>query len=69
MSDEAKSEKRRVGRPPKPMPELIPDSPENIALALLRTPPKKEHEWRYLQNASGEPESEASEDNEETDRR
>ena len=37
------------GRPvKKPMPEPIPDTPENIARALLTTPPKKEDEWDYL---------------------
>ena len=70
MIDESKSEKRKVGRPPKPMPELIPDTPENIARALFRTPPKKPNEWRYLRESeSGESESEDSEDNEESDRR
>ena len=37
------------GRPIKnTMPEPIPDTPENIARALLTTPPKKEAEWDYL---------------------
>ena len=31
--------KRPVGRPPKPMPERIPDDPENIVRILMRTPP------------------------------
>ena len=35
------------GRPiEKPMPEPIPDTPENIARAIMRGPPKKV--WRYL---------------------
>ena len=43
-----KKETKR-GRPiEKPMPEPIPDTPENIARALLTTPPKKEDEWDYL---------------------
>ena len=42
------SEKKRRGRPPKPMPELIPDTPENVARAILSTPPKKADEWEYL---------------------
>ena len=34
--------KKQRGRPPvKLMPEPIPDTPENIARALLTTPPKK----------------------------
>ena len=45
---ESKKQKRKVGRPPKPMPELIPDTPENIARAILSTPRKKEEDWRYL---------------------
>ena len=37
------------GRPIKnTMPEPIPDTPENIARALLTTPPKKDDEWDYL---------------------
>ena len=28
------------------MPEPIPDTPENVALAIMKGPPKKE--WRYL---------------------
>ena len=39
--------KRPRGRPPKPMPEPIPDTPENVLKALLRTPPKKRDEWKY----------------------
>ena len=39
------------GRPIKNiMPEPIPDTPENIARALLTTPPKKENEWDYLKH-------------------
>ena len=47
---ESKKQKRKVGRPPKPMPERIPDTPENIARALLGTPPKKEEDWRYIKD-------------------
>ena len=40
--------KKQRGRPPvKSMPEPIPDTPENIAQALLTTPPKKEGDWKY----------------------
>ena len=42
------------GRPPKPMPEPIPDTPENIARAMFHGPPKKV--WRYL--AKTKPKSE-----------
>ena len=41
------TKKRKRGRPvTRKMPEPIPDTPENIALALLQGPPKEE--WRYL---------------------
>ena len=30
------------------MPEPIPDTPENVAKAILSTPPKKADEWEYL---------------------
>ena len=43
--------KRPRGRPvTNTMPEPIPDTPENIARALLTTPPKKEDEWDYLKD-------------------
>ena len=41
--------KRGPGRPPKPMPERIPDTPGNVARAVLNTPPKKQEHWKYLQ--------------------
>ena len=44
----SKKQKRKLGRPPKPMPEPIPDTPESIARALLFTPPKDAEEWRYI---------------------
>ena len=40
------------GRPiEKPLPEPIPDTPENVALALVNTPPKKADEWEYTKRA------------------
>ena len=30
------------------LPEPIPDTPENIARAILTDPPKPDDEWRYL---------------------
>ena len=48
MSTKKKSGK--IGRPvTKTMPERIPDTPENIARAILFTPPKKADEWKYLE--------------------
>ncbi|MCY3562159.1 MAG: hypothetical protein OXH20_13500 [bacterium] len=45
------TERRRRGRPAKrKMPDPIPDTPENIARAVLNTPPKRRDEWRYLQD-------------------
>ena len=41
------------GRPARPMPELIPDTPENIAKACMQGPPKKQKEWRYLTESQG----------------
>ena len=47
MSKEDK--KRERGRPvEREWPELIPDTPENVMLALLETLPKVEAEWKYL---------------------
>ena len=46
-------EKRRGRRPVKPMPERIPDTPENVAQALMNTPPKKRDEWDYLKKRAG----------------
>ena len=41
---------RKAGRPSTlTMPEPIPDTPENIAKAVLNTPPKKRHEWKFVQ--------------------
>ena len=45
--------KRKRGRPPRPMPEPIPDTPERIAWAIMQTPPKTE--WDYLQKPSDNP--------------
>ena len=48
---ERKSSKR-VGRPSKPMPEQIPDTPENVMRALINTPPKKKNDWDHLKKKS-----------------
>ena len=49
MEEKRETEKKQRGRPPLPMPELIPDTPENVMRAIVNTPPKKE--WRYLKQA------------------
>lgn len=44
--------KRPRGRPrTHPMPDPIPDTPENVARILMTTSPKREDEWKYLNNA------------------
>ena len=40
--------KKGRGRPPLEMPEQIPDTPENVARALMRNPPKWADEWEYM---------------------
>lgn len=51
--DDAKKPATR-GRPVEhPMPELIPDTPENVAREILSAPPKKRHEWEYLKKKEG----------------
>lgn len=43
-----KSPSKPRGRPVEyPMPDFIPDTPENIARAVLTTPPKKASEWEH----------------------
>ena len=36
------------GRPSRPMPEHIPDTPENIMRILVGTPPRKRTEWDFM---------------------
>ena len=37
--------KNKSGRPPNPMPEPIPDTPENVARSIMKGPPKGR--WRF----------------------
>ena len=39
--------KRSVGRPPLDFPDPIPDTPENIARAVLNMKPKGRGVWRF----------------------
>lgn len=39
------------GRPARPMPELIPDIPENVARACMAGPPEKW--WWYVEKSGG----------------
>ena len=47
---------KKPGRPPKPMPEPIDDTPENVARALLTTPPKQREDWRFIREDEAEDE-------------
>lgn len=46
-----KMSKNQGGRPARPMPELIPDTPEVIARACMAGPPKKPKDWKYLRES------------------
>ena len=46
---EARQEARKAGRPPLAMPEPINDTPENVAKAIFRTPPRKRGKWEFMQ--------------------
>ena len=49
-----KKPKRGRGRPvTRTMPEPIPDTPENIARAVLKSPRTPHGGWKYLKKASG----------------
>ena len=56
MTDSKKKqqESKSRGRPPDyPMPEPIPDTPENIMKAILATPPRKREDWKFVQKREG----------------
>ena len=51
---ETKAPTKPRGRPVQnTMPEPIPDTPENVARAIMRGPPKKE--WDYLKATGKKP--------------
>ena len=62
MNDKSKEKKskptelttaRKRGRPPVyVMPDPIPETPKNVARAILNTPPKKDNEWDFLKPGS-----------------
>ena len=55
MSQEQPEPKRKRGRPVKyTMPEPIPDTAENIAKAILFTPPKKPNDWKFMREFEGD---------------
>ena len=42
--------KKPRGRPVEhKLPDPIPDTPENIMKAFLKTPPRKREEWKFVQ--------------------
>ena len=43
-------DKRAGKRNYRDLPKPIPDTPENVAKAILGMPPKAKSEWRYLQD-------------------
>ena len=54
MKEKEPKPKRGRGRPvTKRMPELIPDTPENIARAVLTSPRVPPGGWRYLKKPKG----------------
>ena len=52
MATAARKEKRPRGRPVRPAPEPIPDTPENIIKTVVRTRSKSERD-RILKSAKG----------------
>ena len=55
MSNSKSEPKRKRGRPVKYiMPEPLDTTPEEVAKALMRTPPKKPQEWKFMQDFKGD---------------
>ncbi len=55
MSKNKSEPKRKRGRPVKYiMPEPIDATPEEVARAILFTPPKKPHEWKFMKDLEGD---------------
>ena len=51
MTTSKRKPEHKRGRPKTlHMPAPIPDTPENVAKALLSTPRKREDEWEYLRS-------------------
>ena len=46
-----KKEKKKVGRPPKPMPEKIDATAEEIAEVFMQYPRKRSDQWKFLKKA------------------
>ena len=55
MSKHQSEPKRKRDRPVKyTMPEPIDATPEEVAKAILFTPPKKPHEWKFMRDYKGD---------------
>ena len=48
MGKESRGQAGKGRRAKSALPARIPDTPENVARALLSAPPKKPAEWEYL---------------------
>ena len=48
VTETVKKRRRRMK-----MPEPIPDTLENVAKAVLNTPPRKRNEWKFIQEHEG----------------
>lgn len=44
-----KKEKKKVGRPPKPMPEKIDATADDIITVFLNSPPRRSDQWKFMQ--------------------
>ncbi len=50
MKNTTEKAKQPTGRPPNPLPDRIPDTPENIMRTLVSASPKKRRELSYLKS-------------------
>ena len=59
-------QKKPRGRPVRPMPDQIPDTPENVARSMKRDPSRPANDWEYLREHRRKlDESQADSDSEE----
>lgn len=55
MSKDQPEQKRKRGRPVKyVMPDKVDATPEQLAKAILSTPPKKPQEWEFMKDFEGD---------------
>lgn len=54
MTKKKQQTKNRGGRPVEyPLPEPIPDTPENIIKAIFATPPRKREDRKFIRQREG----------------